>query len=183
MQYDRKKQRFAFWKALVVISITLNLFYGFAFWFLFEVGDNVVKLRHLPSSQVAILQKNSSGVQDVLDSISYAQQMGRLDIISLFLTFFGIIFGVATIGYFVYVRSDARQVAREEVKEHIKPIAESELKSPWVAKMVTDTVERKLKDEKLWNDFATSRFDNIIEDKMANMIASTIAEDEENERE
>jgi hypothetical protein len=102
-------------KSFIAISLSLNLA-GFAlFWILFKIGDEKYQIENSKEYYVKNLQ--CVKLENVVDSISYAGQLGRLDTITLMLTIFGIVLGFVAIFGFMYIKEGSRIVAKEETEE------------------------------------------------------------------
>lgn len=86
---------------LLPISIFFHALWGTLFWYHFILYEDG--------------KINKDGF--VEDSIWYAQQVGRLDLISLILAIFGIILAIIAVGWFNYIRTEAKHEAREEIRE------------------------------------------------------------------
>lgn len=160
--------RYGLWKSLVVVSFILSLFWFFAFWYLYNIGDDLISLRELPPQTIEKITLDDSVIQKVLDSISYSQQVGRLDIISILLGFFGIMLAVATIGWAVFVRSDARRAAREEIRDCGKQIIADWLENnpDIIIKAIQDTETIK---ESIENNLHTMKQD-FIDELLENLV-------------
>lgn len=168
----------SFYKGLVVISLLAHFLWVYLFCYVYHVGDDLLSLRNLSPETISKLGSQQTNLQVALDSISYAQQLGRLDIISILLGFFGILIGTATVGFFVYVRNDAKAEARDEAKRQIEHIAKEEMSEPWVADLITDTVEKAIRDNQLKAKIKEV-FSDPIEDDVADRIPEIL--DEEND--
>jgi hypothetical protein len=62
-------------------------------------------------------KKEVRNLENVLDEISYANQLGRLDTISLLLTLFGIVIGFGAVFGFLHIKESSKIVARDATKE------------------------------------------------------------------
>ncbi len=67
-------------------------------------------------------KKEVRNLENVLDEISYANQLGRLDMISLLLALFALVLGFRAVYGFMYIKETseaiARDVARETAEKH-----------------------------------------------------------------
>lgn len=95
--YDRVIRRL--WCLLLPIGIFLHAVWGTIIWFAFLIG------------------KDSKESSNAIDTIKYANELGRLDLISPLLAFFGIIIAIMAIGWFGYIRTEAKEEARDEIRE------------------------------------------------------------------
>ncbi len=57
---------------------------------------------------------------DALDALNFAVQIGRLDYVTLLLTVFGILVGIAAVIGFSEIRVRAQEVAREAAREEMR---------------------------------------------------------------
>jgi hypothetical protein len=139
---------------LTTILSTLNIFCATVFiFFNYRVAEPLIK------------------DDKAYDVISYANQVGRLDIISILLAFFGILIGVLAAGWFIYVRNEAREDAVKTVKE--------ELKSDWAIKLINEIVGKEVSDtinkDNYKKDIASQlKGVGTIEDKTAEEIIKNI---------
>lgn len=79
--------------------------------------------------------KTYKDIDGVVDAITYAQQLGRLDVISLILSMFGILIGIFAIGWFGFIRNEAKDIARNEVN--------SIMTSQEIQNIILNTVKQK----------------------------------------
>lgn len=62
-------------------------------------------------------KKEVRNLENVLDEISYASQLGRLDSISLILAIFGLVFGFGAVAGFLGIKETSRVTAKEAATE------------------------------------------------------------------
>ncbi len=109
----------------VTASLLLNLISFVSFWILFKIGDYRHQVEAYKSKEVLqYIKDNKLNLENVVDSISYAGQLGRLDTVTLLLSIFGVLFGFAAIFGFLHIKESseaiARDVARETVENHLR---------------------------------------------------------------
>jgi len=85
--------------------------------------------------------------ENIIDSISFANQVGRLDLVSLVLALLGIAIGFGAIFGFLYIKESSRVAAKEEVKD-------------WL-----DTNQGKNEVRKIINDYLDRESEKILPDK------------------
>ena len=98
--------------AIIISSIALLLFVFTAYLIidLYQAKDLLtVELKLISDGKVSARQ-----IEDVVDSISYANQMGRLDIVSVLLAILAMILGFGAIFGFLHIRQASVIEAREE---------------------------------------------------------------------
>ncbi len=145
------------WALLLPIGIFLHAIWGTFFYFIMFIGRD--------KRAIEALLPSCPKCADTLDAISYAQQVGRLDIISLILAGFGIIIAIAAVGWFGYIRSEAKQEARDEVRECAVKII-----SDWIENN-PDVITRAIQDSSI-----TKEQLKIISDGIKADVANEIAE-------
>lgn len=64
--------------------------------------------------------KEIKNLENVVDEISYANQMGRLDTISLLLTIFGLILGFGAVAGFMHIKETSEKIAESETKKWLE---------------------------------------------------------------
>lgn len=168
------------WKGCVIVSLVLNAFSLTTLFFVFSVNRSLIALRDLPAEQIFDVLNNESSVKYYLDVLSYSNEVGRLDIISLLLAFLGIVIVVFTVGYFVYIRSDARNAAREEARNEIKEnsleLIKKEVSSHEIKNILDDIVRARVED--LCTEQAISKsIDKYTEESVANKIADSFKDE------
>ena len=57
------------------------------------------------------------GLENVVDAISYASQLGRLDVVSLILALLGIVLGFGAIGGFMYIKEGSKLAAKQAAED------------------------------------------------------------------
>ncbi len=58
--------------------------------------------------------------ENIVDSISFANQVGRLDLVSLCIALLGLVLGFGAIYGFMHIKEDAHRTAEHEAKEFLK---------------------------------------------------------------
>ena len=76
--------------------------------------------------------------ENIIDSISFANQVGRLDLVSLVLALLGIAIGFGAIFGFLYIKESSRVAAKEEVKDWLDTNGKNE-----VRKIINDYLDRE----------------------------------------
>jgi hypothetical protein len=61
--------------------------------------------------------RESQSLLSVVDAISYSNQLGRLDMISLLLALFGIVIGFGAVFGFLHIKDTSRVIARDVARE------------------------------------------------------------------
>lgn len=79
------------------------------------IVDTVKKELEIEANQGC--KKEIRNLENVVDEISYASQLGRLDTISLLLTIFGLILGFGAIAGFMHIKETSQLIARSEAKK------------------------------------------------------------------
>lgn len=65
-------------------------------------------------------RKEVRNLENVLDEISYANQLGRLDVISLILALFGLVLGFGVIYGFMHIKERSEDIAKTETERWLK---------------------------------------------------------------
>jgi len=98
-------------------------------------------------------KKEVRNLENVLDEISYANQLGRLDTISLLLTLFGIVIGLGAVFGFLHIKETseaiARDVAREVAENHVRKVDLNEEKNE-----IRNASEKKVSSKKAPKNWA-----------------------------
>jgi hypothetical protein len=102
-------------KNLMAASLLANFISFLFFFFLFRIGDDLVQIKDLPLSFAKKI--GSQKFENVVDSISYASQLGRLDTVSLLLAIFAIILGFGAVVGFLHIKDTSQMIASKETKE------------------------------------------------------------------
>jgi len=66
--------------------------------------------------------------EHIVDSISFANQVGRLDMVSLVLALLGIVLGFGAVAGFLHIKENAENIAREETKKWLDENSEKIIK-------------------------------------------------------
>jgi hypothetical protein len=74
-------------------------------------------------------KKEVKNLENVLDEISYANQLGRLDTISLLLTLFGIVIGFGAVFGFLHIKESSENVAKNAAEKWLDNNSEKILKN------------------------------------------------------
>lgn len=154
---------------LLPIGIFLHAVWGTIIWFAFLVGNDNRKAFYT-------VDKNTNC--STIDAIHYAGEIGRLDLISLLLALFGIIIAIMAIGWFGYIRTEAKQEARDEIRE-----CGGKIINEWIQNN-PDIIIRALQDSSLNTNqinVITSRTQANIADEIATAISNIQREGEQNE--
>ena len=83
-----------------------------------KIGDEKYKIEE--SKEYYLKNLQCVKLENVVDSISYASQLGRLDVVSLLLALFGIIFGFGAIFGFLYIKERSEFVAHTAAESWLK---------------------------------------------------------------
>ena len=155
-----KQKLYYFFIATNIILIFLVIFLFFTDY---DIKIIVSQQEFLKNYQT---YKNIDGV---VDAITYAQQLGRLDIISLILGMFGILIGIFAIGWFGFIRSEAKDIAKHEVH--------SIMNSQEVKSMILNITKQETKEILSSSEMKqeiSNRISNEISDVNANNISKHI---------
>lgn len=168
--------RYAFWKGLIVISLALNVFWAFFFFMIYKIGDDIISIRDVSPDLKNLLIKQQPNLEYTLDAISYSQQLGRLDILSLILAMFAIIVGVFAISWFGNVKDSAKKEAREaaqiEVRDCINDYTSEAMKSSYVLNRIDDKTRDRV-DEILTKEKIQKRDEFYPDEELAKKIADS----------
>lgn len=69
-------------------------------------------------------KKEVRNLENVLDEISYANQLGRLDTISLILAIFGLVLGFGAVAGFMHIKEVSQGIAKTETESWLEKNAE-----------------------------------------------------------
>jgi len=112
------------------------------------------------------------------DSIWYAEQVGRLDIISLLLAGFGIVLAIMAFNWFSYVKKSAEQEARLTARDVTESIAKGYIKD-YLDKN-PDVIFRALQEtERLNEEIKKIEETNEVNDDIADNIAKSFEGEED----
>lgn len=125
------------WKLFLIALLLLNAIWGFFLLYLCWMRADAHSLKNYLPSEIKNFFSNYIQLENVVDSISYAQQLGRLDIISLIMGIFGIIIAVCAVLGFGFIRREAKEEAKEETKK--------QMREPWVRELIDTKVDEELK--------------------------------------
>ncbi len=116
-----------------------------------KIGDQKYKIEE--SKEYYLKTLKCVKLESVVDSISYASQLGRLDTISLALAIFSIILGFAAIVGFLHIKETseaiARDVSRETAENHLRRLDSNEEKNE-----IRSASEKKIRNKKAIKDWA-----------------------------
>lgn len=170
----------------LIVLIILNAFWVVLFLYHIAIGMDSQKTLAFSSEQVKDIIDRNDKFGVALDAVSYANQLGRLDVISLLLAFFGIIIAIAAIGWFGYVRNEAKLEARETAKEEAKPALHEWLNHHeatvrgWMQKWLEENPDTLIKAlENIENVKALAERTGRIDDESANQIADAQKNDDD----
>lgn len=158
---------------LLLINIVVHLWY-----FKIEEFDMPQATKKLivdtVKNEMAVDQKKEvKNLENVLDGISYASQLGRLDTISLLLAMFGLILGFGAVAGFMHIKENAERVAEVEAINYIKSngpkIISEYLERNLPAFIEKSEVQKNVQtsDDKL-EDFSLSQIIKHMDDKIDN---------------
>jgi len=111
---EEKSFKISCWAiALSVIAIILFFWVVYILCDLYQAKNLLPVELKLKVDKTVTIEK----IKEITDSISYANQVGRLDVISLLLGFLGVILGFAAIFGFLHIKETSKLAAREETEE------------------------------------------------------------------
>lgn len=108
-----------------IIALSLHIVWTVLVIYLLWVRNSTPQLMEVVLSK---LFGNCDICEKSGDAIAYANQIGRLDVISLILCLVTVIIAIFAFSGFWMVRSSSRDAARDEVQEMLKPIATEQLR-------------------------------------------------------
>ncbi len=96
---------------------TLAIFLGFLARTFYDYIDSKNQFLRNIKSISSNLGQDPQGLLNVVDAISYVNQVGRLDIISLVLALLGIILGFGAVAGFMHIKDTAENIAGKATKK------------------------------------------------------------------
>lgn len=123
------------------LSFLTNVFCVSFLWMLLKIGDEKYKIEE--SKEYYLKNLKCIKLESVVDSISYASQLGRLDTITLVLAIFGIVLGFAAIFGFLGIKESSENVAKNAAEKWLDDNGEQFLKN-FVNKIDAGFVSEKL---------------------------------------
>lgn len=92
--------------------------------------DNINSINQIKNNDLIFIKKICKEVklENVLDSISYANQLGRLDLVSLILAIFAILLGFGAIYSFLHIKEESKRTAKETAEKVATEYFEAEAK-------------------------------------------------------
>lgn len=109
------------------LSFLTNVFCASFLWMLLKIGDEKYKIEE--SKEYYLKSLKCIKLESVVDSISYASQLGRLDTITLVLTIFSIVLGFAAIFGFLGIKESSENVAKNAAEKWLDDNGEKFLKN------------------------------------------------------
>lgn len=149
---------------LLATNVILIFLVIFLWWGGYNVKITISQQEFLKNYEI---YKDLNGV---IDSITYAQQLGRLDVISLILGMFGILIGIFAIGWFGFVRNEAKDIAKQEVN---LIMASQDIKNN-ILNITKQTAEEVLNSNQMKQDLANRISLGSMADNNANDISISI---------
>lgn len=135
---------------LISLSALVNLLCLPLLWILFKIGDEKYKIEN--SKEYYLKNLQCVKLENVVDSISYASQLGRLDTIALILTIFGIVLGFVAIFGFMAIKESSEIVARNAaetwIRESAGPMSEKIINEILRGNKSTENAEKEVKNSK-----------------------------------
>jgi len=106
---------------LLVIQIILHLFHFKVQEFDLPQATKKLIISTIKNELVIDAKtKEVKNLGNVLDEISYASQLGRLDTISLLLTMFGLVLGLGAVVGFLGIKETSRLIAEQQTTDYLK---------------------------------------------------------------
>jgi hypothetical protein len=102
----------------------------------------------------SLILKTAEGVkkEDILDAISYANQIGRLDLISVLLGFLGIILGFGAVFGFLGIKESSENIAKNTaetwIKKNAKGIIDETIDEAVRGNKIVEKAEKEVKNSK-----------------------------------
>jgi len=117
-------------------------------------------------------KKEAKNLENVVDEISYASQLGRLDAISLLLALFGIVIGFGAIFGFLHIRENSRLIAEQTTTDYLK------VNGP---KIIKDYLDKHLM-AKIGEVNAKSEIASAPNDQLVNEMIQHLDDDNDNKK-
>ena len=108
-------------KNLIACSILANFITLTFLIFVYKIGDDLLQIKNknnLPSHLTKALE--NCQLSNITDSISYASQLGRLDLVSLLLAIVAIILGFSAIVGFLHIKETSNILAKNSATEFVE---------------------------------------------------------------
>lgn len=172
-------------RCLIVASVLANFISVILFLFLFKIGDDLIHAKDLPLSFIKKI--GSKNLENVVDSISYASQLGRLDIVSFLLAIFAMILGIGAVAGFLHIKESSNGIAKNEAEkwldENFQKVIKGYIRNdPDFAKFVKKEVSKSYAEsaeeipDSLVKEITKSRNSGVkMSDSSAEEIAKSIA--------
>lgn len=116
----------------IFLSILTNILCLSLLGILFKIGDEKHKIED--SKEYYLKKIQCVKLESVVDSISYASQLGRLDTVTLLLTVFGIVLGFAAIFGFLGIKESSENVAKNAAEKWLEENADKIIKEITIRK-------------------------------------------------
>lgn len=145
-------------------SVALAVFAGFVIKAIYDMlcaKDLVLNL-----SKATALISN----ENIVDAISFANQVGRLDLVSLLLALLGIILGFGAIAGFMHIKETSEAIAEREAKKWLSKKEVKAIFHEWITdnkedfeRMIKSVVQDKIEEMGEKNSPSTNPTTNDIE--------------------
>ena len=97
--------------------------------------------------ELVVKDKKVENLENVVDEISYASQLGRLDTVSLLLAIFGLVLGFGAVAGFMHIKEASEQIAESAAGEEVKKWI-SETGGEKIEKAITEYMNKRTESNK-----------------------------------